>query len=172
MEYLGDNYVDAFALLLSEKSRIMIDIFQPFLYISHCTRLTADLLQVYNDYKQPFYIYVQHINPISVNESNLTVQPIICSKHWTVIIGRLKERIWKLYDSLPNPEHKNICYEVIKFIYEETEGAFTSNRIKWNLQTVYEISTQTNNVDCRIFVCKYMEKAILRRKVDWASYKD
>ncbi|KAH0465487.1 hypothetical protein IEQ34_005590 [Dendrobium chrysotoxum] len=41
-----------------------------------------------------------------------------------------------------------------------------------NLQTVRGIPTQSNDVDCRLFICKYMEKAIIRRKMDWASFKD
>ncbi|KAH0449483.1 hypothetical protein IEQ34_020175 [Dendrobium chrysotoxum] len=97
-------------------------------------------------------MFVQHINPDSIKESNLIVQPIIFSKHWILIIGRLKERI--------------------KSLHEDTEGAFTSDIIKWNLQTVRGITTQSNDVDYGIFVCKYMEKAILRRKADWTFYKD
>ncbi|KAH0468540.1 hypothetical protein IEQ34_003573 [Dendrobium chrysotoxum] len=56
---------------------------------------------VYKDYKQPFYMYIEYINPNSVKESNL----------------------------------------IIKFLYEDREGAFTSDITKWNLQTVRRIST-------------------------------
>ncbi|KAH0452696.1 hypothetical protein IEQ34_019995 [Dendrobium chrysotoxum] len=37
---------------------------------------------------------------------------------------------------------------------------------------ISRIPTQSNEYDCEIFVCKYMERAILRKKMDWTSFKD
>ncbi|KAH0450461.1 hypothetical protein IEQ34_021153 [Dendrobium chrysotoxum] len=68
----------------------------------------------YRGYKQDFEMFIQHINPDSVRESKLIVQHICFKRHWVLIIGRLKDKVWKLYDSLPNPEHKKICTEIIK----------------------------------------------------------
>ncbi|KAH0458731.1 hypothetical protein IEQ34_011545 [Dendrobium chrysotoxum] len=150
-QYLADNHVDAFAFLLSEKRKILPKEFQNYLYIS------------------PLY---RHINPDSVRESKLIVQPICFQGHWVLVVGRLKDKVWKLYDSLPNPEHKAICTEVIKQIHEDKAGAFPSDITTWKLQTVRGVPTQSNDYDCGIFVCKYMERVILRQKTDWASLKD
>ncbi|KAH0458197.1 hypothetical protein IEQ34_013512 [Dendrobium chrysotoxum] len=87
---------------------------------------------VYKGYKQPSEIFIQHINPDYVKESNVIIQPIIFTNHWTLIIRRLKERVWKLFDFLPNPEHKKIYYE-IKYLHEDKEGAFPSDITNWNL---------------------------------------
>ncbi|KAH0469982.1 hypothetical protein IEQ34_001540 [Dendrobium chrysotoxum] len=48
---------------------------------------------VYKDYKQPYHMFIQHINPDSVKESNLIIEPIIFNKHWILIISRLKKSL-------------------------------------------------------------------------------
>ncbi|KAH0460210.1 hypothetical protein IEQ34_010873 [Dendrobium chrysotoxum] len=40
------------------------------------------------------------------------------------------------------------------------------------MKTKKEPFEASNDVDCGIFVCKYMEKVIIRKKTDWASFKD
>ncbi|KAH0465016.1 hypothetical protein IEQ34_005119 [Dendrobium chrysotoxum] len=157
-QYLADNHVDTFAFFLSKKRRIMPKEFQNYLYIS-------PLYRAYRGYKQNFKMFIQHINPNSIRNNKLIVQPI-CFK------GRLKDKVWKLYDSLPNPEHKAIYTEVIKQIHKDKAGAFPSDIITWKLQTVRGVPTQSNYYDCKNFACKYMERAILRQKMDWASLKD
>ncbi|KAH0462304.1 hypothetical protein IEQ34_009879 [Dendrobium chrysotoxum] len=106
----------------------------------------------YRGYKQDFQIFIQHINPESVRESRLIVQPICFKGHWVLIVGRLKEKI--------------------KQIHEDKAGAFPSDITTWKLQTVRGVPTQSNDYDCGIFVCKYMERAVLRQKTDWASLKN
>ncbi|KAH0450206.1 hypothetical protein IEQ34_020898 [Dendrobium chrysotoxum] len=128
--------------------------------------------ELYKGYKHDYQMFIQHITPDSVRESKLIVQPICFQSHWVLIVGKLKEKVWKLYDSLPNPEHKAICTEVIKQIHEDKAGVFPSDITTWKLQTVRGIPTQSNEYDCGIFVCKYMEKAILKKKTDWASLKE
>ncbi|KAH0450411.1 hypothetical protein IEQ34_021103 [Dendrobium chrysotoxum] len=59
-------------------------------------------------------MFIQHINHNSVRESKLIVQPIYFKSHLILIIGRLNDKVWKLYDSLPNPEYKAICTKVTK----------------------------------------------------------
>ncbi|KAH0453853.1 hypothetical protein IEQ34_018177 [Dendrobium chrysotoxum] len=144
-QYFSDNHVDSFAFLLSEKIRIIPKEFQKYLYISPLYRL-------YKCYKHDYQMFIQHITPDSVRESKLIVQPICFQSHWVLIVGKLKEKVWKLYDSLPNPEHKAIYTEVIKQIHED--------------------KTESNEYDYGIFVCKYMERAILKKKTDWASLKE
>ncbi|KAH0464943.1 hypothetical protein IEQ34_005046 [Dendrobium chrysotoxum] len=158
-QYFSDNHVDSFAFLLSEKIRIIPKEFQKYLYISPLYRL-------YKGYKHDYQMFIQHITPDSVRESKLIVQPICFQSHWVLIVGKLKEKVWKLYDSLPNPEHKAICTEVIKQIHEDKAGVFPSDITTWKLQTVHGIPTQSNEYDCGIFVCKYMERAILKKKTD------
>ncbi|KAH0452528.1 hypothetical protein IEQ34_019827 [Dendrobium chrysotoxum] len=88
--------------------------------------------KVYKCYNQNYEIFIQHINPDSVKKSNLIIQSIVFKDHWTLIIGRLKEKIWKLYDSLLNSEHKKICYE-IKHFHKDKQGAFQSDITTWPL---------------------------------------
>ncbi|KAH0462245.1 hypothetical protein IEQ34_009820 [Dendrobium chrysotoxum] len=164
-QYFFDNHIDSFAFLLSEKIRIIPKEFQKYLYISPLYRL-------YKGYKHDYQMFIQHITPDSVRESKLIVQPICFQSHWVLIVGKLKEKVWKLYDSLSNPEHKTICTEVIKQIHEDKAGVFPSDITTWKLQTVRGIPTQSNEYDCGIFVCKYMERAILKKKTDWASLKE
>ncbi|KAH0463141.1 hypothetical protein IEQ34_007723 [Dendrobium chrysotoxum] len=82
----ADNHIDAFAFLLSEKRMITEKEFQPYLYI-------FPLYMVYRGYNHNYDIFIEHINPGSVKESNLIVQIIIFYNHWTLIIGRLKEKV-------------------------------------------------------------------------------
>ncbi|KAI0508112.1 hypothetical protein KFK09_014246 [Dendrobium nobile] len=216
-DWLADNHVDAFAFFLLEQSRLMAEKFHPYLYISPLYRVSINnililfftlvfpyrtkLLQVYKSYSMDYQIFINHINPVSIQESKLIVLPIIHEKHWVLLVGKLKEKVWKMYDSLPNPEHKNICHTVvssnsyfklypdyyvyihninfynvlfvqIKYLHEDTTGCFSSDITKWNVQAVRGIPTQSNNYDCGIFVCKYMEKAVRRKKPDWNALKD
>ncbi|KAH0465458.1 hypothetical protein IEQ34_005561 [Dendrobium chrysotoxum] len=86
--------------------------------------------------------------------------------------GRLKEKVWEFYDSIPNPQHKEVLSTFIKNIYEDTKGSFGSNITKRNIQTLKGVPTQSNSVDCGMFVCKYIENFILQSKVDWEEYKN
>ncbi|KAH0466150.1 hypothetical protein IEQ34_006253 [Dendrobium chrysotoxum] len=61
---------------------------------------------------------------------------------------------------------------IIKQIHEDKAGVFPSDITTWKLQTVRGIPTQSNEYDCGIFVCKYMERVILKKKTDWASLKE
>ncbi|PKU65288.1 hypothetical protein MA16_Dca026167 [Dendrobium catenatum] len=88
----------------------MTEKFQRYLYIS-------PLYRVFKSYNQDYQIFIKHINPVSVKESKLIVQPIIYDKHWVLLIEKLKEKVWKMYDSLPNPEHKNIYHTVVSAIH-------------------------------------------------------
>ncbi|KAH0468642.1 hypothetical protein IEQ34_001874 [Dendrobium chrysotoxum] len=144
-QYFSDNHVDSFAFLLSEKIRIIPKEFQKYLYISPLYRL-------YKSYKHDYQMFIQHITPDSVRESKLIVQPICFQSHWVLIVGKLKEKI--------------------KQIHEDKAGVFPSDITTWKLQTVRGIPTQSNEYDCGIFVCKYMERAILKKKTDWASLKE
>ncbi|KAI0503995.1 hypothetical protein KFK09_014942 [Dendrobium nobile] len=60
----------------------------------------------------------------------------------------------------------------IKYLHEDTIGCFSSDITKWNVQAVRGIPTQSNDYDCGMFVCKYMEKAEQRKKIDWNAFKD
>ncbi|KAH0458261.1 hypothetical protein IEQ34_013576 [Dendrobium chrysotoxum] len=92
-QYLDNDHVDAFAILLSEKNKFIIDMYHPYLYISPMHR-------VYKNYKNSSNLFFQHINKNSVKESNLLIMLIINCRHWTLFVGRLKEKINKLYNEM------------------------------------------------------------------------
>ncbi|KAH0469225.1 hypothetical protein IEQ34_002457 [Dendrobium chrysotoxum] len=108
-------------------------------------------------------MFIQHINLDSVRDSKLIVQPICFKGHWVLIIGRIKDKVWKLYDSSPNPEHK------IKQIHEDKAGVFPSDITTWKLQTVRGIPTQSNEYDCEIFCRTLTENGLVSLK-DWQKY--
>ncbi|KAH0469118.1 hypothetical protein IEQ34_002350 [Dendrobium chrysotoxum] len=109
--------------------------FQNYLYIS----LLYKILFMFN-----YCRLIEHINLDSVRDSKLIVQPICFKGHWVLIIGRIKDKI--------------------KQIHEDKAGVFPSDITTWKLQTVRGIPTQSNEYDCEIFVCKYIESAVLDRK--------
>ncbi|KAH0448216.1 hypothetical protein IEQ34_022016 [Dendrobium chrysotoxum] len=162
MEYLGKVF------LTSEQQAFMDDCFKKDDIIFQSRNIEINLgdiddiltnqyladnhVDAYRGYKQAFQIFIQHINPDSVRESKLIVQPICFQGHWVLVVGRLKDKI--------------------KQIHEDKAGAFPSDITTWKLQTVRGVPTQSNDYDCEIFVCKYMERVVLRQKTDWASLKD
>ncbi|KAL0912425.1 hypothetical protein M5K25_018396 [Dendrobium thyrsiflorum] len=164
-EYLDNDHIDAFALLLSEKIKFIPDMYQSYLYISPMQRISINI--IYKEYQNPSKVYVQYINKISVKESNLLIIPIIHQMHWTLLVGKLKEKY----------ENYTIHYPIRntnKFINElqkEMPECFESDVTKCQLYAIRGVPTQTNNYDCGMFVCKYMKKIILRSKVDWTKFK-
>ncbi|KAL0911877.1 hypothetical protein M5K25_017808 [Dendrobium thyrsiflorum] len=72
----------------------------------------AQDFHILKNYKDPSDLYIKHINKETLKRIHLLIIPIIHNNHWTLLVGRLKERVWKLYDSLPNPQHKDICVSV------------------------------------------------------------
>ncbi|KAH0452000.1 hypothetical protein IEQ34_019299 [Dendrobium chrysotoxum] len=84
-DYLDNKHVDAFALLLSEKKKLITNKFQPYLYISPMHR--------------PANLFVQHINEKSVKVSNLLILPIIYNKHWTLLINGIYDDIKENFES-------------------------------------------------------------------------
>ncbi|KAL0926473.1 hypothetical protein M5K25_002707 [Dendrobium thyrsiflorum] len=172
-ECLDNFHVDTSAFFLDRKTKALPAIYQPYLYISPMHRI----LKTYNDYTD---LYVKHIKKETLKRSNLLIMPIINNNHWTLLVGRLKERVWKLYDSLPNPQHKEICVTVVKILlffdhvnelYNDMIKCFEADITKWRINIVRGNPTQSNSFDCGMFVCKYMEKVVLKDKVDWSAYK-
>ncbi|KAL0910705.1 hypothetical protein M5K25_018786 [Dendrobium thyrsiflorum] len=130
-EYLDNDHIHAFAILLSEKKKLIPHMYQPYLYISTMHRDSINVvfnivlacfsiifvyfLQIYKGYKNSLNMFVKHMSKISMKESNLLILPIINNVHWTLLVGILKDKVWKLYDSLSNPQHKQICLIVASF---------------------------------------------------------
>ncbi|KAL0910751.1 hypothetical protein M5K25_018835 [Dendrobium thyrsiflorum] len=104
---LDNFHIDAYAFFVDRKAKAIPAIYQPYLYISPMHRIL-------NDYKDPSDLYIKHINKETLRRIHLLIIPIIHNNHWTLLVGRMKERVWKLYDSLPNPQHKDICVTVVQ----------------------------------------------------------
>ncbi|KAH0467658.1 hypothetical protein IEQ34_002691 [Dendrobium chrysotoxum] len=99
----------------------------------------------YRQYNKNSYLYVQHINEVSVKSSSLILQPVIHEQHWTLLVGRLNEKIWEFYDFLPNPKHKQILPKIIN-----TKGTFYSDIRCCLVHIVRGLPTQSNSYDCGI----------------------
>ncbi|KAL0918469.1 hypothetical protein M5K25_010478 [Dendrobium thyrsiflorum] len=163
-ECLDNFHIDTCAFFLDRKTKALPEIYQPYLYVSPMHRI----LKSYNDYTD---LYIKHIKKETLKRTNLLIMPIINNNHWTLLVGRLKERVWKLYDSLPNPQHKEICVTVVNELYIDLRKCFEADITKWRMNIVRGTPTQSNSFDCGMFVCKYMEKVVLKDKVDWSAYK-
>ncbi|KAL0917117.1 hypothetical protein M5K25_012164 [Dendrobium thyrsiflorum] len=161
---LDNFHIDAYAFFVDRKAKAIPAIYQPYLYISPMHRIL-------NDYKDPSDIYIKHINKETLRRTHLLIIPIIHNNHWTLLVGRLKERVWKLYDSLPNPQHKDICVTVINDLFKDLNKCFDADITKWRINIVRGTPTQSNSFDCGMFVCKYMDKVVGKDKVDWTEYK-
>ncbi|KAL0918425.1 hypothetical protein M5K25_010434 [Dendrobium thyrsiflorum] len=56
-------------------------------------------------------------------------------------------------------------------LYIDLRKCFEADITKWRINIVRGTPTQSNSFDCGMFVCKYMEKVVLKDKVDWSAYK-
>ncbi|KAL0926778.1 hypothetical protein M5K25_003028 [Dendrobium thyrsiflorum] len=146
-EYLDNNHVDAAAIILSEKNSLAPG--------------------YYHTYGYETSKFVAHINKESVQASKILLVPIIHNGHWTLLSGKLEERKWDFYDSLPKPTHVAICSDVINHLYQDTEHAFDEDIRLWPVRAVEGVPVQSNSVDCGVFVCKYMEAAIQPEALVW-----
>ncbi|KAH0461666.1 hypothetical protein IEQ34_009241 [Dendrobium chrysotoxum] len=128
--------------------------------------------QHYKQKDQNSKLFIDHINSNSVKSSKILLHPIIDGSHWTLIVGFLNEEKWEFYDSVPNPIHKNIAQKIIRSLYRDLKKAFPNDIRKWKFKSMKGAPTQTNNVDCGMFVCKYMENIILQNNTNWTESND
>ncbi|KAH0464105.1 hypothetical protein IEQ34_006891 [Dendrobium chrysotoxum] len=117
-------------------------------------------------------LFIKYIHYDAVKSCNILLQPVIEGLHWTLLVGMLKENKWKFYNSLPNPMHKSIHPKIITAFYKDTKGAFDSDITRWSLYLIKGVLTKINNIDCRMFVCKYMEKIIFEGNTNWTECKN
>ncbi|KAL0925399.1 hypothetical protein M5K25_003724 [Dendrobium thyrsiflorum] len=129
-----------------------------FLSVVSANLYISPMHRIYKSYRESTDVFVDHISKEIIKRSNLLIIPIINNMHWTLLVGKLKERVWKLYDSLPNPQHKDICVTVINDIYSEMRECFDADITKWRLNIILGTPSQSNNFDCGMFICKYMKK--------------
>ncbi|KAL0920120.1 hypothetical protein M5K25_009231 [Dendrobium thyrsiflorum] len=157
----------------------------PALLLRFCCALTVLLLRllcafpalslhfsnILKGYKDPTDVYVQHINKEIVKRTNLLIIPVIHNMYWTLLVGCLKERVWKLFLSIGLTEKSLLFFDKINKLYIDLKECFDVDISKWRLNIVHGTPTQSNSFDCGMFVCKYMEKVIVQDKVDWSAYK-
>ncbi|PKU59384.1 Ubiquitin-like-specific protease 1A [Dendrobium catenatum] len=104
--------------------------------------------------------------------ANLIIVPIINEKYWTLLVGNLSKKRWEFFDSLPKATHKAIFSDVISHLYVDSKNAWHDDIRNWPIETIKNVSTQNNNVDCGMFICKYMEAVIQLEPVQWELLKD
>ncbi|KAI0496269.1 hypothetical protein KFK09_022583 [Dendrobium nobile] len=163
--YLDNDHIDAFVILLNEKSKISPDEYQKYLYIS----------PMYWHYKVKdvkSVLFLEHIDYNSIQSSSIIINPIIHGNHWTLLAGYIKQKRWKFYDSIPNPMHRSIAVKIIASINKDCKKAFRQNINKWSFKTMKKAPTQTNNTDCCMFICKYMENIVRQNNSSWMQRTD
>ncbi|KAI0524548.1 hypothetical protein KFK09_003922 [Dendrobium nobile] len=163
--YLDNDHVDAFAIILNEKSKISPDEYQKYLYIS----------PMYWHYKVKdvkSVLFLEHIDYNSVQSSSIIINPIIDGEHWTLLVGYIKQKRWEFYDSISNSMHRSIAVKIIASLNKDYKKAFRQNITKWSFKTMKKAPTQTNNTDCGMFVCKYMENIVRQNNSNWIKRTD
>ncbi|KAH0450450.1 hypothetical protein IEQ34_021142 [Dendrobium chrysotoxum] len=165
-QYLDNNHIEAFDILLAEKNTLRPGNYHPFIFVSslhwHVPQQGSAL------YKYESKRYVSHISKESVRASNFMLLLVANKSHWTLLVEDLKSKAWIFFDSLPNPIHRAVLPNVINHLYTETYVNYFEGDIRnWPLSITTKIPTQTNGFDCWMFVCKYMEVIILPRAVNW-----
>ncbi|PKU77616.1 Putative ubiquitin-like-specific protease 1B [Dendrobium catenatum] len=98
--------------------------------------------------------------------------PIINEKHWTLLVANMKTKRWDFMDSIPKATHKAIAPEVISHLYDDAKDAFEDDIRTWPIQAIPNLPAQDNNVDCGMFVCKYMKQVIQNNNIDWDIHKN
>ncbi|KAH0457197.1 hypothetical protein IEQ34_015104 [Dendrobium chrysotoxum] len=61
---------------------------------------------------------------------------------------------------------------IVQPIYFQSHWVLIIGKLKKKIKQIHEDKAGSNEYDCGIFVCKYMERAILKKKTDCASLKD
>ncbi|KAH0461549.1 hypothetical protein IEQ34_009124 [Dendrobium chrysotoxum] len=101
---------------------------------------------------------------------------ILCyEQYWTLLVGVVKEKYWAFFDSLPKAAHRDILNDVVDVVHKlhgDVGEAFDTDIRTWPINYHSGVPTQTNIIDCGMFVCKYMEKLIKYENVDWEQHKN
>ncbi|KAK8951211.1 hypothetical protein KSP39_PZI004036 [Platanthera zijinensis] len=99
--------------------------------------------------------------------SDLLLIPIHVNEHWALVVGNMKDEIWELYDSLPNPVHLRSIDEVLKFLHEDVGESLPATVHEWLIIPVEGIPTQEGGDDCGVFVHMFMKMSVSRKKSSW-----
>ncbi|PKU77323.1 hypothetical protein MA16_Dca018954 [Dendrobium catenatum] len=108
-DYLDNDHIDSFSILLNENAKIFPDKYHKFIYIS----------QMYWHYKLKdlsLKLFIEHINYNSVHSCNIILNPIIDGSHWTLLVGYRNQKKWEFYDSVLNPIHRSIAIKIVSLI--------------------------------------------------------
>ncbi|PKU83158.1 Putative ubiquitin-like-specific protease 1B [Dendrobium catenatum] len=161
--YLDNDHVDSFAILLNEKARISLEQYHKYLYISPMHYKLKD---------ESLKLFLEHIDYSSVHSCSIIINPIIDGSHWTILVGYRKQKKWEFYDSVPNHMNRSIAVKIIASLNKDYKKAFDENITKWSFKTIKKAPTQTNNTDCSMFVCKYMENIVRQNNSKWKESTD
>ncbi|KAH0451139.1 hypothetical protein IEQ34_018438 [Dendrobium chrysotoxum] len=154
-QYLSTAHVDAFAYLLAEKNKLFPGLYKTFLYISCLYYSYAR-----ENYKDISSLYVNHITRDAVQEADYIISTLCHDRHWTLLVGVVKDKYWAFFYSLPKDHHKKILNDVIQKLHGDVGESFDTDIRTWPINFPSGVPTQTNSIDCGIFVCKYMEELV------------
>ncbi|KAH0436251.1 hypothetical protein IEQ34_026448 [Dendrobium chrysotoxum] len=166
-QYLSDAHVDAFAYLLAEKNKLFPGLYKTFLYISCLYYSYAR-----ENYQDISSMYVKHITRDAVQEADYVMCTLCHDRHWTLLAGVVKGKYWAFFGSLPKDHHKKILNDVIQKLHGDIGQSFDTDIRIWPITYPSGVPTQTNSIDCGMFVCKYMEELVKHGDVDWEQHKN
>ncbi|WRX19777.1 Ulp1 protease family [Theobroma cacao] len=104
---------------------------------------------------QPYRSSIQNCEMIFVpmNDSNM---------HWYLCVLNLKEKVIKVFDSLPlsrgETRRLNAIKKVVAYFEKLFEGTLFASKVTcWEIIVPNDVPRQSNSYDCAMYVCKFMQ---------------
>lgn len=59
-----------------------------------------------------------------------------------------------------------VPYVQLKFFSKEIDGLFETYPMTWIIESIPNIPTKNKNIDCDMFICKYIEEVVNHNQID------
>ncbi|KAK8956117.1 hypothetical protein KSP40_PGU007051 [Platanthera guangdongensis] len=97
--------------------------------------------------------------------------PVHTPNHWCLLVCNMKRCRWNFYDSLPHSRHRSSLSALVGSFIEDAGSALPPNMLDWKIEPVEGIPKQRNEIDCGVFVLKFMEAALFTSEIAWEKIR-
>ncbi|KAK8940126.1 Ubiquitin-like-specific protease 1D [Platanthera guangdongensis] len=97
--------------------------------------------------------------------------PVHPPSHWCLLVCNMKRCRWDFYDSLPHSRRRSSISALVGSFIEDAGSALPPNMLDWKIEPVEGIPKQRNEIDCGVFVLKFMEAALSTSEIAWEKTK-
>ncbi|PKU79790.1 Putative ubiquitin-like-specific protease 1B [Dendrobium catenatum] len=87
-------------------------------------------------------------------------------QHWTLLVRIVKKKYCAFFYSSPKATHRAILKDFVHKLHEDVGQTFDTNIREWTINYLNGVPTQENNIDCNMFMCKYMEELVKHEHVN------